>query len=237
MPATQAERIVAIETPLGDDVLLITSLQGHEELGRLFSFELELLSKNNAINFDDIIGENVTIRLDIQEDKTRYFNGHVSAFTQLDPEGEMAVYHATVVPWLWFLTQSSDCRIFQNKTVPDIIEEVFKDHGFDQYELRLTRTFRTWEYCVQYRETAFNFVSRLMEQEGIYYFFIHDKGSHILALGDSPSAHEPCPGYIDIEYQPPSQRRRSGGTNFLLVDEKRISHNRVRPYGLRFQSS
>ena len=89
------------------------------------------------------------------------------------------------MPWLWFLTRTSDCRIFQEKTVPDIIKEIFRDHGFTDFEERLSGSYRTWVYCVQYRETDFNFVSRLMEQEGIYYYFKHENGKHTLVLADS----------------------------------------------------
>ena len=205
MPVTQESRHVGISTPLGDDVLLFKKMVATEELGRLFSYDLQLLSEKVDISFDDIVGENVTVRLELGNNKTRYFNGYVSRFAQMDAEGEFARYNATVVPWLWFLTQSSDCRIFQNKTVPDIIEEVFNAHGFDKYELRLSGDYRTWEYCVQYQETDFNFVSRLMEQEGIYYFFLHENGEHKLALADSPGAHESCPGYEEIVYRPPEE--------------------------------
>ena len=205
MPFTQKDRAVEFTTPLGENVLLIKSLVGTEELGRLYKFELELISENTQINFDDIIGQNVTIRMNVKNGKIRYFNGYVSCFIQSDPEGPFARYHATVTPWLWFLTQASDCRIFQKKTVPQIIEEVLKGHGFDNYEPRLTGDYRSWEYCVQYRETDFNFVSRLMEQEGIYYYFSHEKDSHTLILADSLSTHESCPGYDEIGYRPPTE--------------------------------
>ncbi|WP_038825311.1 type VI secretion system tip protein VgrG, partial [Pseudomonas aeruginosa] len=85
-------------------------------------------------------------------------------------------------PWLWLLTRTSDCRIFQNQKVPDIIKQVFRDLGFSDFEDALSRSYREWEYCVQYRETSFDFVSRLMEQEGIYYWFRHEQKRHILVL-------------------------------------------------------
>jgi type VI secretion system secreted protein VgrG len=205
MSVTQENRQIAIATSLGPDVLLFKKMLGTEELGRLFEYKVELLSSKVDIVFDDIVGQNVTIRLEMPLE-TRYFNGFVSRFSQMDGEGEFAKYQAILVPWLWFLSQTSDCRIFQEKTVPDILAEVFKAHGFEEYELRLTGTYRTWEYCVQYRETDLDFVSRLMEQEGIYYFFVHENGKHTLILADSPSAHEPCPGgYEEITYRPPEE--------------------------------
>ena len=206
---SQASRPVAIGTPLGDDVLLLRSFVGREELGRSFEYELELLSEDPNINFDDIVGQNVTVRLQQKDGQTRYFNGFVSRFAHL-PEmlqpGTLSRYRATMVPWLWFLTRASDCRIFQEMTVPDIIEQLFRDHGFSDFEVALTEDYRTWEYCVQYRETDFNFIHRLMEQEGIYYFFKHENGTHTMVLADSISAHEAIPGYEEVPYHGPSQQ-------------------------------
>jgi type VI secretion system secreted protein VgrG len=109
------------------------------------------------------------------------------------------VYRATVRPWLWYLTRTSDCKIFQNKSVVDILEEVFADYKF-AFEKKLSGTYRQWEYCVQYQETDFAFVSRLMEHEGIYYYFKHDKNQHTLVLADDIGAHESLPGYPKISY-------------------------------------
>jgi len=193
-------------------------MSGTEQLGRLFRFDLELASELHQIAAEDIVGKNVTIRLNLSGDEPRYFNGFVSRFTQTLPVGGLARYRATMVPWLWFLTRTADCRIFQKKSVPDIIEEVFGVCGFTDFERSLsTDEYRTWEYCVQYRETDFNFVSRLMEQEGIYYFFRHKNGEHLLVLADSVGAHklyselkeadsdgvhQPYLGYDQIRYHP-----------------------------------
>ncbi|MHC4742285.1 MAG: type VI secretion system Vgr family protein [Planctomycetota bacterium] len=203
MAITQKHRELAIGTPLGADVLLLAAMSGSEQLGRPFEFQLELVSEDPQIKFEDIIGQNVTVRLELSKNATRYFNGYVSSFTQTPGRGGYAEYKATVVPWLWFLTRTSDCRIFQDKTVPDIIKQIFRDRGFSDFEDSLTGSYRKWKYCVQYRETDFNFISRLMEQEGIYYFFKHEDGKHTLVLADSPSAHQPFEEYEEIEYRPP----------------------------------
>jgi len=199
---TQKHREVAIETTLGEDVLLLISFSGTEQLGRLFEYKLELASEDYQIGAESIVGENVSIRLNLGNGGVRYFNGYVSHFTQLTSSGELARYRATVVPWFWFLTRVADCRIFQEKTVPEIIEQIFRDRGFTDFENGLSGKYRTWEYCVQYRETDFNFISRLMEQEGIYYFFKHEDGKHSLILADSASAHEPYPEFEQLEYHP-----------------------------------
>jgi type VI secretion system secreted protein VgrG len=201
MARTQQHRQVAVETPLGEDVLLLVGMWGSEQLGRPFEFQLDLASENPQIKFSDIVGQNVTVRLEQSEGSMRYFNGFVNRFTQVSSGGDGTRYSATMVPWLWFLTRTADCRIFQAMAVPDIVKQVFRDAGFSDFEDALTQTYRTWEYCVQYRETAFQFVSRLMEQEGIYYFFRHENGRHVLVLSDSPSAHKPCPGSEKISCQ------------------------------------
>ena len=199
---TQKNREVAIETTLGEDVLLLISFSGTEQLGRLFEYKLELASEDYQIKPESIVGQNVSIRLILGNGKVRYFNGYVSHFTQLTSSDQLARYRATVVPWFWFLTRVADCRIFQEKTVPEIIEQIFRDRGFTDFENGLSGKYRTWEYCVQYRETDFNFISRLMEQEGIYYFFKHENGKHSLVLADSASAHEPYPEFEQLEYHP-----------------------------------
>ena len=199
---TQKNRELAIETPLGEDALLLISVSGTEQLGRPFEYHLELASENHQIKATDIVGQNVTIRLDLLAGGTRYFNGHISRFTQLTTAGQLARYRATVVPWLWFLSRTAICRIFQEKTVPDMIKQIFRDRGFTNFEDGLSGSYRTWEYCAQYRETDFNFVSRLMEQEGIYYYFKHENGKHSLVLADSYSAHESYPEFKQLKYQP-----------------------------------
>ena len=207
--ATQTHRFIAVGTPLGEDVLLLRSFTFTEKLGRPFMMFLDMISDTSDINFDDIVGQNVTVRLQKPSDEEpRYFNGFVSRFTQTRLSGRTTQYQAEVVPWLWFLTRTSDCRIFQEMTVPDIIKQVFRDHGFTDFEDRLSGTHPEWEYCVQYRETDFNFVSRLMEQEGIYYYFEHENGKHTMILADSKGAHEPFPGYEEIAFRPPETEFR-----------------------------
>jgi type VI secretion system secreted protein VgrG len=199
---TQQDRRLQLTTPLGEDVLMITRFTGDEELSRSFSYELELASSDGKIAFNDIIGQNVTVKVEAEPTGKRYFNGFVSEFVQIEDADQLARYRAKVVPWLWFLTRVADCRIFQEKTVPEIIEAVFNSRHFNQYELRLTGSYPPLENCVQYRETDFNFVSRLMEQEGICYFFVHKDGGHTLVLADSPSAHDPCPDCESVSYYP-----------------------------------
>jgi len=192
--------LVEIKTPLGDDGLLFYRLRGREELGRLSEFEIDLLSAKGDIDFDKIVGQGVTIKLELPQDETRYFHGFVTRLVQRGTHGRYFAYHAMIYPWLWFLTRTANCRIFQAKTVPDILKEVLESHTAADVKFELTGHYRTWEYCVQYRETDFNFVSRLMEQEGIYYYFKHAEGRATMVLADSYSAHEALKGYAQIPF-------------------------------------
>jgi type VI secretion system secreted protein VgrG len=202
MPRIQAHRDIAVQTPLGEDVLLLRRFTGTERLGRLFEYRLDLLSENHEIKFDDLVGRLVTVRVDLSDGGMRYFNGYVNRFAQTGRLGRLSRYVATVVPWAWFLTRTADCRIFQEKSVPDIIQEVFDEHGFGEYDDSLTGSYDPRTYCVQYRESDFNFVSRLMEDEGIYYYFEHENGRHTLVMVDSAGSHAPYPGYAEVSYLP-----------------------------------
>ena len=193
---------VSFISPLGDE-LVVRTMTGEEALGKPFCYHLELLSENPNISFDDIVGQQVTVVLELS-DGERYFNGFVTEFRFMGSSDRYTRYQATLRPWLWFLTRTSDCKIFQEKLVADIIKEVFRDNGFADFEDRLSGTYSTWDYCVQYRETDFNFISRLAEQEGIYYFFEHQQDKHVLVLADEASAHHTFPGFENIDYHPPT---------------------------------
>lgn len=205
MPKTMP-RVMEIVTPLGEDVLLFHGMHAREEMSRLSDYQLDLLSTKCDIDLDQILGKNVTVKLGLPDDSTRCFNGFVTRFTQMGTYGRYHRYIAVVRPWLWFLTRTADCRIFQEMTVPDILKAVFADHpAVANFKLELTNTYRKWTYCVQYRETDFNFVSRLMEEEGIYYYFRHADGHNTLVLTDSSSKHVPSPGYEAIPFIAPDR--------------------------------
>jgi type VI secretion system secreted protein VgrG len=193
-------RVMEIVTPLGEDVLLFHSMNAREEMNRLFEYHVDLLSAKDDINLDEILGKNVTIKLALPQDETRFFNGYVTRFSQGGTLGRFRRYHATVRPWLWFLTRTTDCRIFQDQTVPDILKAVFADHAAAEFKFELTSTYRKRTYCVQYRETDLNFISRLMEEEGIGWYFRHTEGHNTLVLTDSTSMHAAVPGYETLSF-------------------------------------
>ncbi len=200
MAITQANRILHLSTPLGADVLLLSSFSGTETMSRLFSYQLKMLSAKDALEAKDIVGKNITWHIQFKDAEPRFFNGFVSRFAAggVSPR-HMRSYRAEVVPWLWFLTRTANCRIFQKKSAPEIIKTVFDDLGFSDYQLELHSSYPKREYCVQYRETAFNFVSRLMEEEGIFYFFRHDDGQHTLVLADRKTSYQDLPDKPDID--------------------------------------
>ncbi|CAH0145253.1 type VI secretion system secreted protein VgrG [Pseudomonas frederiksbergensis] len=204
----QLSRLAKITSPLGPDVLLLKDMGGDEELGRLFNYELQLHSLDNAIDLNQLLGKPMCLSLQLDGGGERHFHGIVARCSQNVDQGQFASYQVTLRPWLWLLTRTSDCRIFQNLTIPQIIKQVFRDLGFSDFEDALSRPYREWEYCVQYRETSFDFVSRLMEQEGIYYFFRHEQGRHVLVLADAYGAHANVPGYASVPYYPKNEQQR-----------------------------
>ena len=200
MAIAQAHRRIAISTPLGKDVLLLRGFNGSEAISQLFHFDLDLLSENDSIQFQDVVGKSVTLRIYDADGGQRYWNGFISRFSQGAQDRRLTAYRAQMVPWLWFLTRTADCRIFQNQKVPDIIQKIFTDLKFHDFKLRLYGDFVPRDYCVQYRETDFNFVSRLMEEEGIFYYFKQEDGKHTLILANDPAAHDPCPNQKTARY-------------------------------------
>jgi type VI secretion system secreted protein VgrG len=184
---TQHKRVLKITTPLGPDVLLLAGFSGQEAISSLFQFHLDLLAENRRqINFDELLGKKVAIEVMLPDDKIRCFNGCLSSFSQGARDQRFTRYRAEMVPQFWFLTRNAQSRIFQHLTVPDILKKVLQ--GVDvAYELK--GNYQPRDYCVQYRESDFNFASRLMEEEGIYYFFKHAADSHKMVLADTPQSH------------------------------------------------
>jgi type VI secretion system secreted protein VgrG len=195
MPAYIQDNLkLKLTTPLGPNKLLLRSFRGDERISGLFQFTLEMVSEDHGIDFEAIIGKPVTVTLTLGNDLEHHLNGIVGRFVQEETNLRLTRYFADIHPWLWLLTKTTDCRIFQNKSTPEILEAVFSDLGFSDFRNDLKTKYDKREYCVQYNETAFNFVSRLMEEEGIFYYFEHSSNKHTLVLGDDADAHKSCPG-------------------------------------------
>jgi len=203
MATTQINREIQVSSALGTDVLLFRRMDAHEALSELSDYRLELYSERADLDIDDLLSTPMSVAVDLPEGGKRYFSGLVTRFEFTGRQGRFSTYQATVRPWLWFLTLASDCRIFQNLSVPDILKQVFAPYTIADVDTSgLSASYKPRLYCVQYRESDFNFVSRLMEQEGIYYFFKSAAGRHTLVLADSFAAHAPAPGYESVRYLP-----------------------------------
>jgi type VI secretion system secreted protein VgrG len=197
-------QLMTLTSDLGDK-LLPASLSGSEQLGQLFSYRLKLLSKDGAVNLLDLLGSSMTVSLET-DGYTRHFNGMVAEAAQTGYESfkdeRYAEYSVTLVPKPWLLQHKSDCRIYTNQSVPDIVKAVLAEIGYSDVKLSLSGSYAAREYCVQYREDYFNFISRLMEQEGIYYFFQHAAGVHTMVLADALGAHASTDGFAELPYRP-----------------------------------
>ncbi|MGH7617228.1 MAG: type VI secretion system Vgr family protein [Gemmatimonadaceae bacterium] len=185
----QAGRPMRLTTPLGGDTLVIEGLSGRETVSRQFVLTLDLISLDSAIDPTKLLRKPVCVTVDLTAGGSRYFHGLVNRFSQLGRDADQLVsYRAEVVPWTWFLSATTNSRIFQQMSVPDIVKKIFSDRSLSDYRLSLSGTYSPRDYCVQYRETDLDFVSRLLEEEGIFYYFEHAADKHTLVIADSPSA-------------------------------------------------
>ena len=199
MPPTyqQANRPMTVTTPLGPDVLLLVGFSGHEGISQLFSFELDLAAEDQTkVVFEKLLGRKVTVNLTVPGGQKRYFSGICTSLTQGMRGIDHTSFQMEVSPHLWLLTLRSRSRIFQNVSVPEILKKVL-DIPDVVYELE--GTFHPRPYCVQYRETDFHFASRLMEEEGIYYYFKHKADGHQMVVSDKAAFPELQPGELILQ--------------------------------------
>ncbi len=212
----QDDRIGKLKTPLGEDTLVLSHLNAVEALSELFEFRVEAISEDANVNFNATLGLGATVAFKANDGSDRYFNGVMTEARWAGTHQDLHVYQILLRPWLWLLTRTSDCRIFHNLTPIAIIKQVFTDRGFSDFRDATTGSPPTLEYCVQYRETDFNFVCRLMEEYGVYYFFEHTDGKHELVLADGRSSHKAIPGLASLPYVPVVQ---VGRQDFQYVEE------------------
>jgi len=229
---TQDNRLGRLDTPLGKDELCLARFNATEGLSELFEVSIDAVSTKPDIDFDKAIGQNCSLTIQSHTKPDRFFNGVLVAAQGIGGEGELFNYRLVLRPWLWILSRTSDCRIFENQAATDIIKQVFSDRGFSDFQDATNGDFPVLDYCVQYRETDLAFVSRLMEQHGIYYFFEHSRDKHKLVLANGKSSHDAIPGHASIpvflaasqfgrdqeylHHWSPERRFRSG--KFELVD-------------------
>ncbi|MEP2639708.1 type VI secretion system tip protein TssI/VgrG [Roseobacter sp.] len=171
-----------------------------EALGEIPCTTVEFMCADLDLDLGRLVGERLSLALDAPKKKTRHFQGLCVSVEFLGASGSQGYFRAEVRPWVWFLTQTTNCRIFQDKTVIEILREVFGAHGFSDFKDKTKHKFTKRSYCVQYRESDFAFVSRLMEEEGIYHFLQHDKARETLVLADDASCHMPIEDHAELNY-------------------------------------
>jgi type VI secretion system secreted protein VgrG len=197
------QRLLMVSGSFPDGALGVETLQGHEALGDPFSFTLGLVSSAPDIDLSSLVGDTMTVSIALEDEgDPRYLNAYVTRMELIDTFDRFAHYQATLRPWFWLLSSRTNSRIFQQKSIPDIAKALFREHGFADFEDSLSGNYPAREFVVQYRESDFAFVSRLFEKAGIYYFFRHEKGRHVMVLADGPTAHQTAPNYDQVAFHP-----------------------------------
>ncbi|EPX55475.1 VgrG protein [Cystobacter fuscus DSM 2262] len=187
------------------DEMRVIQFSGTEAMSSPFEFHLKLACENQSLDFSDVVGKTALLTL-VGESEPRFVHGIISRFEQVNELHRHAIYHASLVPQTWRLRHRHDCRIFQDETTPDILKKVFEKAGIssDHFKFSLSNTYEPRNYCVQYRESDWAFVSRLMEEDGIFYYFEHHADKHVLVMGDSVSANQPIPGGELLPFRRPA---------------------------------
>jgi type VI secretion system secreted protein VgrG len=231
---SQQYRQARIDSPLGEDYLLLHNLHGSERLSGGFEYQLSVQSADLAIKPDELLGNEIAVTYFSEDGQSRVFHGRVSRFENrgtIEGAEQTAMYQLTMVPWMWFLKHNQDYRIFQRLTVPDIVKRVFRQQGFRDFKIKLHEQYEDREYCVQYNESDFDFVSRLLEEEGIYYYYVHEDDGHTLVLCDSTT------GYFGLDEEvnllPVGQEQHAKIKSWRRVCEFRTSAVAQRDFNFR----
>jgi len=214
--------LLSVSSPLCDDDLLLDALEGSEGISELFKFHLHMRSGSTSLAADSVVGKAMTVTMQVEGSTARYVNGIVARFTQSGFDQDFANYQAEVVPMLWLLTLSRDRKVFQAKSVADVVKAVLGEFGIT-FSDKLTQTYAALDYVVQYDETAFDFISRLMEQAGIFYFFTHTSSAHTMVLGDASSNFADCTGAAKVRFFPQTGMHNAIDTVSRFAYEKSIT--------------
>ncbi len=239
MATTQDNRIINIATPLGKDYVLLNRFKATEEMSRLFTIEAELLHEEDESSYNptvidphSLLGQGVTITVTSEDGATRDFSGMVNEFAQGMRDIRFTVYHIKIVPHIWMLTQKSQSQIFQQISVPDILRKMFE--GFE-VKFELVGTFEPRNYCVQYRETDFDFASRLMEEEGMFYYFEHSGGKDRMVIANTPQSNAECPSKSQIKYHRVGEEEAFYGSISKFLNDYRVKTGKVTLWDHNFQ--
>jgi type VI secretion system secreted protein VgrG len=199
---SQSQRAGKLTTPLGQNKLCLVEISGWEGLSELFEFSIVAASEDADVDVDALIGQPAHVELDCGDTGRRFFHGLIIEANWERAEFDLFYYRLVLRPWFWLLGKTTDCRIYHDKTTIDIIRETLSRRGFSDFRLATTQSYPNLHYTVQYRETDLNFLCRLMEQHGIYYFFEHTADRHTLVIADGPSSHTSAPGLEEAIFNP-----------------------------------
>ncbi|MEE4093001.1 type VI secretion system tip protein TssI/VgrG [Pseudomonas viridiflava] len=181
--------------------LLLESFKGEERLSSAYSFELLLLCEDAGLKLKSMLGQHLVIEIELADSSTRYAAGYVTRFASVGSDGGIASYTATIRPWFSMLEHRVNTRIFQDATVAEVVTEVFSQFSaFSQYEFRLSSPLKRYTYITQYRESDLAFVQRLLEAEGIFYYFEHSAEGHSMIICDDSTMLEPLPEQPQIRF-------------------------------------
>lgn len=216
------------------DLLKVVRFSGSEAISELFHFSVDLASKNPGIHFDAVLGKRAALTLRGPGGK-RIVHGLVHSFEQTGNIGAWACYRAGIVPTVWPLSRLADCRIFQNLRIPDIIKKVLSDRGIssDQFRFSLKKSYNPRDYCVQYRESDLSFITRLMEQYGLFYFFEHTAEKDVLVIGDDTVAHVAVEGKDALLYSAGGSPEEETVTEFRFNQGIRSGAVSLRDYDFK----
>lgn len=234
MPSTKSSEAQFL-FKISDIEFRIIDFTAYENISSPFEVNLNLASEDE-IKFDDVVGKEALLTIS-SEEGDRYFHGIICQFMQTGSKGRFFLYNARMVPSLWLLSLEQDCRIFQKKNVQEIVQQILEEDNItsDRFKFRLQDKYQPREYCVQYRETDLNFISRLLEEEGIFYFFEHNKDKHLLVFGDSTVNYQSIQGEADISYHPVDARVPEKEIISTFIFSKKIQSGKITLKDFNFQ--
>ena len=215
-------RQLRLKGPLGPKKMILVRADVSEKMSTLTETDIQFISPDHNMKMEDVVGQRLSLELDDEEGNTRHWHGHCISCAFEGRMGGQGLYRAEVRPWLWFLTLHADCRIFQEKSALEVIKEIFSDRGFSDVQDKTSSTFEKREYLVQYRETDYEFITRLMEEEGMYYFFTHDDSKETLVLADGSGSHSPLQDAAEIRFEFKEDGGSGGGAGSFKREEDHI---------------
>ena len=228
---------LSMKTPLAEDLFEVLSVHGEEQLSRPFNYRVALGTDDVTVDFNALVGKSVTISMASEDGTAQIRNGVVSRIALQGGESSDIVYMAEVVPQIWMLSRGFDNKIYQNLTIIEITEQILKGFGITDYTLKITGSYQPREYTVQYGESSFDFLSRLMEDEGIFYFFKHEDGKHSIVITDDASAHEAQPGVApEITYKRFDASWKEESAVSELISDQQIVMTKYRATDYNFET-